>query len=74
MRFPAGNGGPALADPLRGCPGSGPTLREAGRYAEAADTGRKCLDIAGKTGNTQFVRAMEPMIRFYQRKAAEPSR
>jgi Flp pilus assembly protein TadD len=42
---------------------------EAGRYAEAARTGRQSLNAAGKTGNMRFIRAMEPLVRSYKEKA-----
>ena len=42
---------------------------EAGRYAEAARTGRQCLQVAGKTGNMQFLQTLEPTIQSYEQKA-----
>jgi tetratricopeptide (TPR) repeat protein len=42
---------------------------DAGHYAEAAHMGRQCVEAAGKVGNTQLARAMEVVIRSYERKA-----
>jgi hypothetical protein len=42
---------------------------QAGRHAKAARTGRQSLDVAGRNGNRQFIRAMEPMIQSYEQKA-----
>jgi len=46
---------------------------EAGRYGEAARTGRQCLDVAAKAGNVRFIQAMGPIIQSYEEKAAAPA-
>jgi len=42
---------------------------EAGRFVEAVRIGRQCLDAARKTGNLQFIQAMERLVQSYEQKA-----